>query len=81
MRCRSEGLRSAVLRLENIFIDIIIYFSWYICNFNFMESLTSNTSGIFQACSCQTPLKGHFYVGQKKNCIKSVRVLREVITC
>lgn len=46
-----------------------------------MESLTSNTSGIFQACSCQTPLKGHFYVGQKKNCIKSVRVLREVITC
>lgn len=76
MHCRSEGLGSAVLRFENIFIDIIINFSWYICNFNFIDSLNSNTSGIFQVYSCQTPLKGHFYIGQNKNCKQSVKFLR-----
>lgn len=80
--CRSKDLGSAALRLENNFVDIIINVSCFIYNFNFTDALILNTPGIFQACSCQTPLRGHFYTSQKRNCIHPVKKSwGERITC
>lgn len=64
MHCRSEGLGSVVLRLENIFIDIIIIFlGIYVTSISLIPLLQIHL-GFFQVCSCQTSLKGHFYMGQ-----------------